>query len=258
MIRVGRPCLTCTPQRSCWVERPTNKNKRTHVVAIFTDEWNRSFNRKNDRKRRRRFLESDEKVSGFTAVFCQDWKDGDSDEDFEPSDTDDFPKPLASAWPRCEYEGYYSPFSAATTSSYTSPTRHIYPFRGSAPPTPTAAETLDSPLIMSTDDEETIAEGYEHLEYQAKSPPEIMNPMTPNNIPTTDKEGMVPFREEIVDHHWLSWNEKRIREGGGFDYWSSFIECNIIAGGNHELDGCQGAGTTPEKSLEHSFDEFIN
>lgn len=228
------------------------------MVAVFTDQWNRPFNCKNHRKRQRRFLESDKKASGLTAVFCEDWKDGDSDEDFEPSDTDDSPEPVASAWPRCEYEGYYSPFSATTTTSSTSTTHYIYPFGGPTPIMPTTAETFSLPLIISTDDEETTAEGYKHLECKAQSPLDFVNPKTPKNTPNTDENKMVTFGGEIVDYNWLSWNERRIRETGGFDYWSSFIECNITSSGDHEINSYQDAGTILKKSLEHSFDEFIN
>jgi hypothetical protein len=45
------------------------------VTAVFSDEWNRHFSPRNVRSRRRRFLNSGETISGFTAIFCDDWKD---------------------------------------------------------------------------------------------------------------------------------------------------------------------------------------
>jgi hypothetical protein len=44
-------------------------------MAVFSDEWNWSFSPKNLRSRRQRFLNSGETISGFTAIFCDDWKD---------------------------------------------------------------------------------------------------------------------------------------------------------------------------------------
>jgi hypothetical protein len=62
------------------------KHRITHVRVVFSDEWNWSFSPRNLRSRRRRFLNSGERISGFTAIFCDDWKD-DIDED---QDIDDY------------------------------------------------------------------------------------------------------------------------------------------------------------------------
>ncbi|KAH8780504.1 hypothetical protein F5882DRAFT_379700 [Hyaloscypha sp. PMI_1271] len=62
------PCSPSQPPHA-------KKQRITHVTAVFSDEWNRHFNPRNVRSRRRRFLNSGETISGFTAIFCDDWKD---------------------------------------------------------------------------------------------------------------------------------------------------------------------------------------
>jgi hypothetical protein len=50
-------------------------------MAVFSDQWNCSFNPSNVRSRRRRFINSGETISGFTAVFCDDWRDNIDEEE---------------------------------------------------------------------------------------------------------------------------------------------------------------------------------
>jgi hypothetical protein len=51
------------------------------VTAVFSAEWNMHFSPRNVRSRRRRFPNSGETISGFTAIFCDDWKDDMSEEE---------------------------------------------------------------------------------------------------------------------------------------------------------------------------------
>ncbi|KAH8656293.1 hypothetical protein BGZ61DRAFT_372722 [Ilyonectria robusta] len=50
-------------------------------TAEFSDDWDWPFNPKNSRSRRRRFAHSGERITGFTAVFCDDWKDWEEQRD---------------------------------------------------------------------------------------------------------------------------------------------------------------------------------
>jgi hypothetical protein len=71
---------SCSP---CWLAHPPKpqRQRTTHVMAIFSDQWNWSFSPNNIRSRRRRFINSGETISGFTAVFCDDWKDSTNEEE---------------------------------------------------------------------------------------------------------------------------------------------------------------------------------
>jgi hypothetical protein len=78
MLESISPCLLLPPPPCA------TKTRITHVTAIFSDEWNWNFSPRNMRSRRRRFLNSGETISGFTAIFCDDWKDDiDEEEDMD-------------------------------------------------------------------------------------------------------------------------------------------------------------------------------
>lgn len=67
----------------CWLQHPPNPQRPriAHVMAVFSDQWNWSFNPSNVRLMRRRLINSGETISGFTAVFCDDWKDSLNEEE---------------------------------------------------------------------------------------------------------------------------------------------------------------------------------
>lgn len=228
-----RDCLICAPHQSCWAQRRINKKKRAHVMPVFTDEWKRPFDRKNNRSRRPRVLDSREKVSGFTAVFCHDWKDDDSEEDDEQSvtpeetSTDVFPKPLASARSYCEYKEPYNPFKAAKTSSSTHATRRKYIFQDYVPPTRTATKIRNSPRIMPTYNKNT--EKREHWRYTAQSLYNFENTVLQNNISTADDDEIETSNGDTVNQHRLSRNEEGVRM---FEHWRAFLECNTVADAN--------------------------
>ncbi|KAI1371672.1 hypothetical protein F4677DRAFT_450156 [Hypoxylon crocopeplum] len=60
----------------------------TSCAAVFSDDWNWPFNTKSRRSRRRRFAHSGERITGFTAVFCDDWKDSKGEDDVSLSGYD--------------------------------------------------------------------------------------------------------------------------------------------------------------------------
>lgn len=62
-------------QTSCRSSHTTRKRRDARCKAVFSDDWDWPFNPKKNRSRRRRFANRGERISGFTAVFCDDWKD---------------------------------------------------------------------------------------------------------------------------------------------------------------------------------------
>ncbi|KAH6683416.1 hypothetical protein B0J14DRAFT_694802 [Halenospora varia] len=71
---------TC-PQ--CWRWKPPDakEGRATHVTAVFSDEWNRSFRSENKRQTLRTDSGSEEEISRFTAIFCDNWKDEKEEEE---------------------------------------------------------------------------------------------------------------------------------------------------------------------------------
>lgn len=51
------------------------EQKLTGFTAVFSEDWNWSFNPRNLRSRRHAFHQSGEMIYGFAAVFCEDWRD---------------------------------------------------------------------------------------------------------------------------------------------------------------------------------------
>ncbi|KFY22584.1 hypothetical protein V491_02756 [Pseudogymnoascus sp. VKM F-3775] len=205
-------------------------------MPVFTNEWKRPFDRRNHRSRQPRFLESREKVSGFTAVFCHDWRDDDSEEDDEllvtpelETNMDVFPNPIASARSLCEYKEPYNPFKAATASSSTHPMRQKYIFKGYVPPTSTVTNAHSSPPIMPTYDKKIPTERRKYRRYTTQSLFDFENPVPQNNVTTTDEDELAPSGEDIADQYWLSGKEEGVTEGGGFEHWRSFLERHIVA-----------------------------
>jgi hypothetical protein len=131
---------SCSP---CWLPHPPNPQRQriTHVMAVFSDQWNWSFSPNNVRSRRRRFINSGETISGFTAVFCDDWKDSTNEEE----EIDDY------IWPpkrgRDEHVGSLAQYR---DSSKSPPRDKIQHLESPAGPPIFSVATPESPPFPST------------------------------------------------------------------------------------------------------------
>lgn len=74
MSQAYKYCPACEPY---YIPRAFKNQRATCITAIFSDDWNSSFNSKKMRSGRPRFANSGERMSGVTAVFSDDWKDKD-------------------------------------------------------------------------------------------------------------------------------------------------------------------------------------
>jgi hypothetical protein len=67
---------------------------------------------------------------------------------------------------------------------------------------------------------------------------------------------VVPLRDNIPDQHWFPEDDRGTGDGG-FDHWGRFIEWSIRARGRREREDFQDLDNSPEMSVEHDFEEFI-
>lgn len=74
-----KACQFCWGRTSPSTPGINDRQGVPYVTAVFSDNWKWQFNSKDRRSRRRRFADSGEIISGFAAVFSEDWKDDESD-----------------------------------------------------------------------------------------------------------------------------------------------------------------------------------
>ncbi|KFY89895.1 hypothetical protein V498_06284 [Pseudogymnoascus sp. VKM F-4517 (FW-2822)] len=214
MSQVPQPCWTCT---SCQEPRRANRNQSlTRFTAIFTNDWNRSFNSKNHRPRRRRFARSGETISCFAPVFCEDWKDGENEvEQSTPTydeyvfpqkcrrfirdigckrkcGADDFAGSLTSIWSpyKGQYEQHYNSWTA------TSSTPQQNQFGAPAPSSRATPECLTPPFIIPVSDDETFVEGCARPGHPSQSLPSLKSP---DFIDIATKMERCPYPISVAD-----------------------------------------------------------
>jgi len=147
------------PQSCPWYSGTHSPNatrqRMTHVIAVFSDEWNWPFNPRNLRSKRQRFLNSGETISEFTAIFCDDWKDIVEDQE----EIDDYVLPsklgndenedsFAQYWDssqarnkRQKLEYQSGSLSTLTASSKSPPSPSVNSTTESLPPSATSSES---------------------------------------------------------------------------------------------------------------------
>ncbi len=138
---------SCSP---CWLTYPPNprRPRNTHVMAVFSDQCNWSFSPSNVPSRRRRFINSGETISGFTAVFSDDCKDSTS----EQEEIDDYIWSSKSA--RDEEVGFLAQYYDSSKSLPPDKRQHLESPVGSplcpavAPESPPFPSTTSSPEVF--------------------------------------------------------------------------------------------------------------
>lgn len=229
----------------------------THVTAVFSHEWNWSFSPRNVRSRRRRFLDSGETISGFTAIFCDDWKDAiDEEEDIDnhtwPSrceregKVDFFVEHWDSSQPRYRKRGLESPvesllFSAESPESQLSPSANSAPeslsFTATSPESQLSLYAVSpQPQIYQFDEFESekhlhldtaVADQMDRDLHLASTSDEAENLSTAAmnlNVETKTSSYIFPSCEEAS-------SKQRSRSDGcevglgGFEVWDEFMKC---------------------------------
>lgn len=175
-----------------------------------------------------------------------------------------------------QYEEHYNSWTA------TSPTPQQNQFEESAPSSRATLECLTPPFITLVSNEGTFVEGRARPEHPSQSLPSLVHPgfidiatemeRCPYPISVADESGdpfpaltdpfikaediVVPLRDNIPDQHWFPEDDRGTGDGG-FDHWGRFIEWSIRARGRREREDFQDLDNSPEMSVEHDFEEFI-
>ncbi|OBT82305.1 hypothetical protein VE02_08127 [Pseudogymnoascus sp. 03VT05] len=280
MPKACRFCWGCTSPSTPGIN---NLQGVPYVKAVFSDNWKWSFNSKDRRSRRRRFVDSGEIISGFTAVFSEDWKDEESDKahprvrplscntckwDKGPEkkrDADAFLTDSPSTWPpfKRQREEDCNLSRTETIFSTTSPNLQQYEFGESQsnnwPPSPTSANTV-TPSSMTPNNEETsLPELISSECFTPNIPSSVYSMTTDMSSPAADEFEHLPWilaaeatnahddsrllSKPLPGYHRSLLEDKRMAEDLGFNYWEEFIDYNIMAEGVSRLDGFQEWGS---------------
>lgn len=207
----------------------TKKQKVTHVTAVYSDEWNSSFNPKHIRSRRRKFTSSGEKISGFTAVFCDEWRDGE-----EAFDDDTW----LSTWENGELDLEFTMRRWDSIQTYNDQQDKSFDVDRGAH----SAEILHGLLSSSASPTELLSSTATLSEHQTPFPVDSLGPLTPffndcllpffgieNNVNSGLMTSIGAKRTPIGD---FAPCEERVRNEydwglamGGFEVWGDFMDC---------------------------------